>query len=95
MPTPAEHSAKGVNTLVDGQIRELDPALRRVVLALENGREVTMTVAPDANIEVVEPATLGTMGGTLEDLRVGYWVKAELSEPGVPACSCTSILCVS
>lgn len=81
--------------MVDGQIRQLDPAHRRVVIALDDGREVTATLSPEANIEVVEPSTLGTMGGTLEDLRVGYWVKAELHEQGAHACSCSSLVCVS
>lgn len=81
--------------MVDAQIRQLDLDHRRVVLALEDGREVAVTFAPDANIEVVEPTTLGTMGGTLEDLRVGYWVKAELSEHGQETCHCSALLCVS
>jgi hypothetical protein len=81
--------------LVNGQIRQLDPSNRRAVIALENGREVTVTFAPTANIEVLEPATLGTMGGTLEDLRVGYWVEAELHEHGNDSCSCSSLICIS
>lgn len=78
-----------------GQIRQIDAANHRVVLALEDGREVTATLSPDANIEVHEPCTMGTMGGTLEDLRVGYWVEATIHEHGGPACSCTSLLCIS
>lgn len=78
-----------------GQIRSIDPANHRVVIALEEGREVTVTFAPDANIEVVEPCTLGTMGGTLEDLREGYWVEATLHEQGGHACSCSSLVCLS
>ena len=65
-----------------GQIRRIDPARRLTVLALEDGREVTVTIHPDANIEVIEPATTGTMGGRLEDLQVGYWVEAALEEQG-------------
>jgi hypothetical protein len=80
--------------LVDGQIRQLDPSHRQVVIALDDGREVTVTLAPEANIEVVEPTTLGTMGGTFDDLRVGYWVKAEVSGQG-EACGCSSLVCVS
>ena len=43
---------------MDGQIRQLDPSHRQVVLALDDGRELTVTLGPEANIEVVEPATL-------------------------------------
>jgi hypothetical protein len=56
---------------------------------------VTVTFPVEANIEVLEPATMGTMGGTLEDLKVGYWVEAELHEHGGNACSCSSLICIS
>jgi predicted DNA-binding protein with PD1-like motif len=81
--------------VTDAQIRHLDPAKRIVVLALDDGREITTRLAPNANIEVVEPATLGTMGGTFEDLRIGYWVRAQIHEPGTAMCACTSLVCVS
>jgi hypothetical protein len=90
------HDARaGGDDVALGQIRKVDPARHTAVIALEDGREVSVTFAPDANIEVMEPATLGTMGGRLEDLKVGYWVEATLSEPGSQACSCTSIQCLS
>ena len=78
-----------------GQIRQLDPVRRQALIALEDGREVSVTFPVDANIEVHEPATMGTMGGTLEDLQVGYWVEAELHEHADKPCSCTSLLCIS
>lgn len=81
--------------LVDGQIRQLDPANQRLVLALEDGREIALTFHPDSNIEVSEPATLGTMGGTFADLKVGYWVKAEIHEHAENSCSCSSLICIS
>ncbi len=81
--------------MVHGQIRQLDPANRLAVIALDDGREVSLTFPEDASIEVLEPATMGTMGGTLEDLKVGYWVEAELHEAGAAPCSCSSLLCLS
>jgi hypothetical protein len=78
-----------------GQIRHLDIARRTAVIALESGGEVTVTFPPGANIEVVEPTSLGTMGGTLEDLRVGYWVDASIPEAGAGPCSCVSLTCLS
>lgn len=81
--------------MVNGQIRKLDPANRLAVIALEDGREVAAKFPDGANIEVHEPATMGTMGGTLEDLQVGYWVQAELDEHGDSPCSCTSLICIS
>lgn len=81
--------------LVQGQIRQLDPAKRLAVIGLEDGREVSVAFPPKANIEVREPSTLGTMGGTLEDLRVGYWVNVEIHEHAHNACSCSSLVCIS
>lgn len=81
--------------MVQGQIRQLDPAKRLAVIALDDGREVTVTFPAKANIEVLEPATMGTMGGTLEDLKVGYWVNAEIHEHGNTPCSCSSLVCIS
>lgn len=81
--------------MAQGQIRQLDPAARTAVIALDDGREVTVTFPADANIEVLEPATLGTMGGTLEDLKVGYWVEAKIHDHGDRVCSCSSLVCMS
>lgn len=78
-----------------GQIRKLDVARNEAVIALEGGREVAVTFPPGANIEVHEPTTMGTMGGTLADLQVGYWVEATIHEHAGRPCSCTSLLCVS
>lgn len=78
-----------------GQIKKLDVAANEAVIAFEDGREVTVAFAPGANIEVHEPATMGTMAGTLADLQIGYWVEAEIHEPADHACSCSSLVCVS
>jgi hypothetical protein len=78
-----------------GQLRSIDAVARRAVIALEEGREVAVTFPAHANIEVREPATLGTMGGRLEDLRVGYWVEVSLHEAEGHACACTSLVCLS
>jgi hypothetical protein len=81
--------------LAIGQIRTIDATSYSAVIALEDGREVAVTFPPGANIEVVEPCTLGTMGGALEDLRVGYWVEATIDERDGHACSCSSLVCIS
>ncbi|MGH7388884.1 MAG: hypothetical protein ACREM3_05430 [Candidatus Rokuibacteriota bacterium] len=78
-----------------GQIRKVDAASHSAVIALEDGREVAVTFPPGANIEVLEPATLGTMGGTLDDLKVGYWVEAEIDEHEGHGCSCSSLVSIS
>ncbi|MGH7399297.1 MAG: hypothetical protein ACRELW_17365 [Candidatus Rokuibacteriota bacterium] len=81
--------------MIQAQILKLDPANRTAVVATEDGRELTLDFPPDANIEVYEPATIGTMGGTLADLQEGYWVEVELHERGEGVCSCTSLVSVS
>jgi hypothetical protein len=48
------------------------------------------------NIEVREPTTMGTMGGTLEDLREGYFVEVEIEAHDAEGkCACASLICVS
>jgi hypothetical protein len=81
--------------LVEGQIRRVDPAARLAVIALDDGREVAVTFPPHANIEVREPCTMGTMGGTLEDVRVGDWVSVAMHDHTEATCSCTSLVCIS
>jgi hypothetical protein len=78
-----------------GQIRTLDVAANQAVIALEDGREVAVRFPPGANIEIHEPTTMGTMGGSLADLQVGWWVEAEIHEHADHACSCSSLVCVS
>lgn len=92
---PPFEKDEGVVKLALGQIRKIDPAKNLAVIVFDDGRETEVTLTQDANIEVVEPCTLGTMGGTLEDLKVGYWVEATLQEHGASSCSCSSLLCIS
>lgn len=82
--------------MIHAQILELDPPNRRAVVATDDGRVLTLDFDENANIEVYEPATIGTMGGTLADLQKGYWVEVEISEraEGGP-CQCTSLVCES
>lgn len=81
--------------MIDAQIRRIDVPGRTVVVATEAGREIALHFQPDSNVEVYEPATGGTMGGTLADLREGYWVKVSYDETREGACHCSSLVCVS
>jgi hypothetical protein len=81
--------------VIDAQIRRIDPAAQTVTVVTEAGREVTLTFHEHSNVEVYEPATGGTMGGTLADLREGYWVRVAFDERGGEACHCSSLVCVS
>jgi hypothetical protein len=78
--------------VIHAQILTLDPANRRAVVATDDGRELTLDFPPDANIEVYEPCTTGTMGGTFADLREGHWVNVAVAEPDGGVCCCTSLV---
>jgi hypothetical protein len=84
-----------VTPLALAQIKHIDAPTRTLRVTLEDGRELSVTLPPEANIEVSEPCTLGTMGGTLEDLKIGYWIDAVLADPGAASCSCHSLVCIS
>ncbi len=81
--------------MIDARISKIDLPTRTVVVTTEDGREVTLGFRDDSNIEVYEPATTGTMGGTLADLREGYWVRVAFDEHAGGACHCSSLVCVS
>ncbi|MGH7279299.1 MAG: hypothetical protein ACREJG_11515 [Candidatus Rokuibacteriota bacterium] len=78
--------------VIHAQILKLDPANRKVVVATDDGRELTLDFPENANIEVYEPCTTGTMGGTLADLLEGYWVNLAIGEPHDGVCRCTSLV---
>ena len=82
--------------MIEAQIKKIDLARRTVLIATLDNREITLTFPDNANIEVHEPTTMGTMGGTLEDLREGYFVEVDLrAEDAQGACACASLVCVS
>ena len=82
--------------MIEAQIKKIDLARRTVVINSQDNQEITLTFPTGANIEVREPTTMGTMGGTLEDLREGYFVEVELGAHGAEGlCACASLVCVS
>jgi len=82
--------------MIEGRIKKLDVAHRTAVITTQDGQDLTITFPNGANIEVHEPATMGTMGGDLEDLREGYYVEVELSAHDAEGkCACTSLICIS
>ena len=82
--------------MTEGRIKKIDVARRTAVIATPEGQELTLTFPDGANIEVHEPATMGTMGGELEDLKEGYFVEVELGAHDANGrCSCASLVCIS
>lgn len=82
--------------MIEGKIRTLDPIARRMVVALADGRELSIRMPPTAAIEIPEPETMGTMGGTLGDLEEGYLVQIEAREADAEGTlRCESLVCLS
>jgi hypothetical protein len=82
--------------MIDARIKKIDLTRRAVTVTTHDQQEITLTFPEGANIEVTEPATMGTMGGTLEDLREGYFVQVEFGpHDHEGTCSCVSLVCVS
>ena len=76
--------------MLEGRISKLDLARRSAVIVATDGREYTVSIPEEANIEVSELETVGTMGGTIEDLEVGFHVAFEAKDHQ-PDGSCTCI----
>lgn len=82
--------------MIEAQIKKIDLVKRTVVITTHDNREMTLTFSQDANIEVHEPSTMGTVGGSLEDLREGYFVEVELGANDAGGkCACASLICIS
>ncbi len=82
--------------MVEGTIRKLDLEERTAVIALPSGQEVHVRFTPDAHFEVAEPATMGTTGGRLEDLGLGYIVQIDAEDRhGDGVLHCTDLVCIS
>ncbi|MGH7773139.1 MAG: hypothetical protein ACREQA_13010 [Candidatus Binatia bacterium] len=82
--------------MIEGRIKKIDPAHRTAVITTQDNQEITLTFPEGANIEVLEPATMGTMGGELEDLKEGYFVEVELGAHDADGrCMCASLISVS
>jgi len=81
--------------MIEARIKKIDLAQRTAVIITQDNQDVVLTFPEDANIEVREPTTMGTMGGKLEDLREGYFVEVELGAQGDGKCACASLICVS
>lgn len=81
--------------MIDARIHRIDLPRRTLVVTTADGRDLTLTLHEGANIEVHEPTTMGTMAGSLADLREGYWVQVAVEEREGGHCDCTSLVCVS
>ncbi len=82
--------------MIEARIKKVDLERRTAIVTTEDNREIALTFPEGMNIEVREPTTMGTMGGTLEDLREGYFVEVEIEAHDAEGkCACASLICVS
>ena len=82
--------------MLEGTISKLDLENRTAQVTDRQGNEITIRFTERTNVDVVEPETMGTMAGELEDLEEGYVVELELtaeSEDGTFYCD--SVHCIS
>ena len=82
--------------MLEGRIRELDVRARKAVIEATDGKEYAVHFPEDAIIEVSELETVGTMGGDLEDLEVGYLVEFEVKDLQADgSCACMDLASIS
>ena len=82
--------------MFEGTIQKLDLDNRQAVVEDQEGREIIVRFTERANVEVVEPETVGLMGGELEDLQEGYQVELELNAKNEDGSYfCDSVTCIS
>ena len=82
--------------MLEGTIRKLDYENRTAVIAVDDAQELTVKFPKDIVIGVSELETVGTMGGELEDLEVGYLVEFEVHDHQKDGtCTCVSLESIS
>ena len=81
--------------MIEGTVRRLDRATRTAVIATSDGKEVTLRFPEDLTIEVAEEETMGTRGGSFEELQEGYLVEFAHADLEDGSCMCHSLTCIS
>ena len=82
--------------MIEGRIKKVDVAKRMAVITTEDDQEIALTFPEEANIEVAEEETMGTVGGELADLQEGFLVEVEIAAQDADGkWSCNSLVCVS
>ncbi len=82
--------------MIEGRIKKIDVAQRTAVITTEDNQDIAITFPEEANIEVAEEETMGTVGGELADLQEGFLVEVEIAAQDTDGkWSCDSLVCVS
>ncbi|MFQ5912062.1 MAG: hypothetical protein ACE5JS_02660 [Nitrospinota bacterium] len=80
--------------MVEAQIKQVDRFRRTVMVKTADGRELSLRIGDDTDIEVMEWETAGNEPGSLEDLHEGYLVDVDFTEAD-SGCACHSLVCIS
>lgn len=81
--------------MIDGRITKLDVESRTIVVSVENGEDITVSIPEDLIIEISEPETMGMMGGSFEDLEEGFHIELDVHTHQDGSCTCAELICVS
>jgi hypothetical protein len=82
--------------MIHGQIIRLDVKDSSATIRTESGEEHLVRFTENTDIEVAEPCSLGTMGGTVADLTLGYHVKVALDDHNPDGTrNCSSLVSIS
>lgn len=81
--------------MTEGTVKKLDRTHRTAVIETSDGKEITLKFPEDLTIEVAEEETMGTRGGSFEELQVGYVVEFAHADPEDGSCMCHSLSCIS
>ena len=81
--------------MVEAKIRRIDSEQRILFVTTAAGAEMIVRIPEQSVIEVSEPNTMGTMGGTIHDLEEGYLVQLDVEPHQDGSCNCTSLVCIS
>jgi hypothetical protein len=82
--------------MIEGTVRTINHVERTAIIDTRDGRELSVHFPRNAHIEVTEPCSGGTQGGTLEDIGPGYLVQVDVHEHGSGApCHCIDLISIS
>lgn len=81
--------------MIEGTVKKLDRATRTAVIATSDGKEVTLRFPEGLTIEVAEEETMGTRGGSFEELQEGFLVEFAHADLEDGSCMCHSLTCIS
>ena len=81
--------------MIEGTVKKLDRVQRTALIETSEGKEITLRFPEGLTIEVAEEETMGTRGGSFEELQEGFLVEFAHADLDDGSCMCHSLSCVS